>query len=99
MIPGVMSGLLPLPRFRIRQITHSAILGDGQTLLLGNPTDQSIFKKRDGTVETTKYSEPKKKLFVFVTPRLIDETGNPIHGDEEMPFSKDSIPAQLRGQK
>jgi type II secretory pathway component GspD/PulD (secretin) len=95
----VASDMLPLPRFRIRQITHSAILLDGQTVLLGGADDQLVVRKRDGSEEVTDNPEPKKKLFVFVTPKLIDETGNPIHTGDKTPFSQDSVPSQPLDQK
>ena len=39
-------------------------------------------------------SSSKKNLVIFVTPRLIDPAGNPLHSEEEMPFAQHSVPSQ-----
>ena len=62
----------------------TAIIPDGQTLVLANPTVTETFKKPDGSTETKDVSgTQKKQLIVFVTPTLVDETGNRIHRDDE----------------
>jgi len=76
--------VLPLPHFRTRQMMVTAIIRDGQTLVLANPTVTETFKKPDGSTETKDVSgTQKKQLIVFVTPTLVDETGNRIHRDDE----------------
>jgi hypothetical protein len=90
----------PLPKFRSREITASANLWDGQTLVLGNPLEYVTSTKPNGETETQEVTGSNKKpLVLFVTVRLVDEAGNPIHRDEEMPFAKDSIPPQPLDQK
>ncbi len=69
---------MPLPKFRNRQIVTSALVWDGQTLMVGNPIDannQIVEKPGDG----------KKRLFVLVTPTIIDPGGNRVHKDDEIP--------------
>ena len=76
--------VLPLPRFRVRQMTVTANVRDGQTLVLFNPTVTETFKKPDGSTETKDMSSTQNKLLiVFITPTLIDEAGNRLHSDNE----------------
>jgi len=35
-----------------------------------------------------------QNLMVFITARIVDSAGNPVHTDDEMPFAKVSIPPQ-----
>jgi len=83
---------LPLPNFRFRQVSTTAPIRDGDTIMISGlvseedvkkivskvpvlgdlPDLQSLFRK-----ETTARS--KKHLLIFVTPRLIDPAGNPLH--------------------
>jgi beta-lactamase regulating signal transducer with metallopeptidase domain len=62
---------LPLPRLRVRSVSNSAILWDGQTLLLAGSSAETI---------TT---HAKKRLLVLITPTLIDAAGNRLHTDGE----------------
>jgi beta-lactamase regulating signal transducer with metallopeptidase domain/type II secretory pathway component GspD/PulD (secretin) len=76
--------VLPLPQFRVRQMTVTANVRDGQTLVLGNPTVTEILKKPDGRTETKDVSDTQKKqLVVFITPTLVDETGNRLYSDDK----------------
>lgn len=61
----------PLPKFRLRQVTASARVWDGQTLVIG--AGQAPAK--DGT--------PRELIF-FITPRLIDAAGNPLHREDDL---------------
>ena len=36
----------------------------------------------------------KKNLMIFVSPRIIDPAGNPVHTEEDWPYQADSIPGQ-----
>ena len=36
----------------------------------------------------------KKNLVIFVTPTIIDPSGNRAHTDEELPFAQSAIPVQ-----
>jgi Flp pilus assembly secretin CpaC/tetratricopeptide (TPR) repeat protein len=97
---------LPLPRFRVRQVTTSAIVWDGQTVVLGGLIAENVTKVKDkipmlgdlpivGRLFRSESSQTKKKnLMIFVTPTIIDPAGNRFHSDEEMPFAQNAIPIQ-----
>jgi type II secretory pathway component GspD/PulD (secretin) len=70
----------PRPRMRVRTLLHTAAaVPDGQTLMLGKPTDVMITYDKDGKAMREPGVE-KKDLLVFLTTTLIDPTGNPVHG-------------------
>jgi type II secretory pathway component HofQ len=63
------------------QVSAFQKIWDGQTLVLGGvATDQPAGERR--------------MRMVFVTPRIIDPAGNPVHSDADMPFAQTGIPAQ-----
>lgn len=87
--------VLPLPRFRVRQTTTSAVVWDGQTVVIGNAMPVEIFKKPDGTSAAEPATDKNlKRLIVLVTPTITDPARNRVHSDEEMPFARDGVPAQ-----
>jgi general secretion pathway protein D len=95
-----------LPQFRVRQVVSTVNVWDGQTVVLGDRMAETMETIKDqvpmlgdlplvgrlfrSESKTTK----KKKLLVFITPTLIDPAGNRLHIEEEMPFSRDRVPAQ-----
>lgn len=93
-----INSVLPLPIFRVRQLTTSCSVWDGQTIVLGGLISDNVVKIKDkvpflgdlplmGKLFTSESSQTtKKNLVIFVTPRIIDPAGNPAHLDEEMPF-------------
>ncbi len=97
---------LPLPHFRIRQVTTSAIVWDGQTVVLGGLISEAVTKLRDKVpvlgdlplvgrlFRSESSSSQKKNLMIFVTPTIIDPAGNKQHSDDEMPFAQFRIPEQ-----
>ena len=98
---------LPLPHFRLRQVTTSAIVWDGQTVVLGGLITENVTKIKDkipvlGDIplvgrffRSESSSSSKRNLMIFVTPRIIDPAGNPFHSEEEMPFAaQTTIPPQ-----
>ncbi|HWH69896.1 MAG TPA: type II and III secretion system protein, partial [Candidatus Sulfotelmatobacter sp.] len=97
---------LPLPHFRLRQVTTSAIVWDGQTVVLGGLITEDVTKLKDkvpvlgdipvlGRLFRNESSATKKKnLMIFVTPTIIDPAGNRAHSEDEMPFAQSAIPAQ-----
>src|SRR6185369_16232022 len=97
---------LPLPHFRLRQVTTSAIVWDGQTVVLGGLITEDVTKLKDkvpllgdlpllGRFFRSEASSTKKKnLMIFVSPTIIDPSGNPFHSQDEMPFAQMSIPEQ-----
>jgi general secretion pathway protein D len=96
----------PLPIFRLRQVVTSAIVWDGQTVVLGGLIAEEIQKIKDkvpvigdlplvGRLFTSESFDTKKKnLVIFVTPTIIDPAGNRVHSEEEMPFAQGAAPPQ-----
>jgi general secretion pathway protein D len=99
-------GQLPLPHLRLRQVTTSAIVWDGQTVVLGGLITEDVAKAKDkipvlgdlpwvGRLFRSEASATvKKNLMIFVTPTIIDPAGNRLHSEDEMPFAQVGIPAQ-----
>jgi len=97
---------LPLPHLRLRQVTTSAIVWDGQTVVLGGLITENVVKIKDKipflgdlpivgrAFRSESSGSSKKNLMIFVTPQIIDPAGNPAHSLEEMPFAQNSIPTQ-----
>ncbi len=87
------NAVLPLPRFRVLQMpTHSAIVWDGQTLVLGrsgqttHASDVPVFGGDRPLVGRLFRSEPDEKDFIiFLTPTIIDPAGNRVHSDDDSP--------------
>ncbi len=98
-----LTATLPLPRFRLRQVTTSAIVWDGQTVVLGGLVSEDVTKLKDKLpilgdlpflgrfFRSESSSSSKRNLMIFVTPTIIDPAGNRMHSEDEMPFT---IPAQ-----
>jgi general secretion pathway protein D len=99
-------GQLPLPRFRVRQVSTSCVVWDGQTVVLGGLISEHVTKEKDkipvlgdlpffGRLFRSESSASQKKnLMIFVTPTIIDPAGNRFHSEDEMPFAQNSIPVQ-----
>ena len=100
----------PLPIFHTRQIVSSAIVWDGQTVVLGGLISESAQKMKDkvpvlgdiplvGRLFRSETNVTKRKhLLIFVTPTIIDPAGNRVHAPEEMPFSQNAVPPQKTGK-
>jgi len=96
----------PLPIFRLRQVVTSAIVWDGQTVVLGGLISENVTKTKDkvpmlgdlqflGRLFRSESSmTSKKNLLIFVTPTIIDPAGNRMHSEEEMPFAQNAVPPQ-----
>ena len=103
---GNLTAVLPLPILRMRQVTTSAIVWDGQTIVLGGLTAEDNRKLKDKVpvlgdlplfgrfFRSESSSVIKKRLYIFVTPTIIDPAGNRLHSEEEMPFAQSAIPPQ-----
>jgi general secretion pathway protein D len=101
-----INAVLPLPHFRIRQITTSVNVWDGQTVVLGGLISDNVSKLKDqvpilgdipliGRLFRTESSQTQKKnLLIFVTPTILDPAGNRYHSEDEMPFAKSGVPPQ-----
>jgi general secretion pathway protein D len=97
---------LPLPHFRLRQVTTSAIVWDGQTVALGGLITEDVVKLKDkvpcsaicrwsaGFSAANPAPQRRKNLMIFVTPTIIDPAGNRRHSEDEMPFAQSAFPAQ-----
>jgi len=85
----------PSPIFRKLQMVSSAIVWDGQTVVLAGGSEQFLANpKRNAPLpKGTKIPGDLKttSLLIFVTPTLVDPAGNRIHKPEDIP---PRIPAQ-----
>jgi general secretion pathway protein D len=98
-----VTSVLPLPIFRVRQVTTSCTVWDGQTVVLGGLISDEVTKIKDkvpmlgdlpfvGKLFRSESSQTRKKnLVIFVTPTIIDPAGNRAHRDEDLPFYQ-SVP-------
>jgi len=96
----------PLPKFRLRQVVTTAVVWDGQTVVLGGLISEDVTKIKNkvpalgdlpliGRLFRFESAASKKKnLLIFVTPTIIDPAGNRLHSEDEMPFAQVSIPPQ-----
>jgi general secretion pathway protein D len=96
----------PLPRFRVRQVATSAIVWDGQTVVLGGLIAENVTKHREkvpvlgdipllGRLFRSESSDStKKNLVIFVTPTIIDPAGNRLHTPDNLPYDPNRIPEQ-----
>jgi len=66
---------------QIWTVVNTCNVWDGQTLVIGGLT-------------TNQSSKVRKMRLVFVTPTIIDRAGNRMHTDNDMPFTRNSIPPQ-----
>ena len=98
--------ITPLPIFRLRQVVTSAIVWDGQTVVLGGLMLDESTKTKDkvpflgdlplvGRLFRSESTQAKKtSLVIFVTPTIIDPAGNRVHSEEELPFAQSGFPKQ-----
>jgi general secretion pathway protein D len=98
---------LPLPHFRMRQVTTSVTVWDSQTVVMGGLITDSVTKTKDKVpflgdmpllgrlFRSESSSKTKANLMIFVTPTIINPDGTRYHSDEEMPFlQSQSLPKQ-----
>ena len=97
---------LALPSIRVRYITSSVHVWDGQTLVLGGLIAENVVKVKDKVpmlgdmpfigrlFRSERSATEKKNLMIFVSPRIIDPAGNPIHTEQDWPYNSNSIPTQ-----
>ncbi|MEW6156313.1 MAG: type II and III secretion system protein, partial [Verrucomicrobiota bacterium] len=100
-----LTAQLPLPRFRVRQIITSAIVWDGQTIVLGGLISEDVSKFRDKIpvlgdlpllgrlFRSESMSTTKKNLVVFITPTIVDPAGNRVHTEDNLPYDPSTIVA------
>lgn len=97
----------PLPHFRVRQVTTSAIVWDGQTIMMGGLISEKVQRVKDkvpvlGDVpllgrlfRSEGSASQKRNLVIFVTPTIIDPAGNRIHTEDNLPYDPNKIPPQV----
>ncbi len=97
---------LPLPHLRLRSVTTSAIVWDGQTVVLGGLIAEDVKKTRDkvpvlgdipvlGRLFRSEAAlNSKKNLLIFVTPTIIDPAGKRVNPPEALPFDPNTLPPQ-----
>ena len=100
-----------LPLFRVRQVVSAVNVWDGQTLVLGGLLAETITTIKDQVpmlgdlplvgrfFRSESKTTSKKNLLIFVTPKLIDPAGNPLHSEDEMPFAQNAFPPQTYSQE
>ena len=105
-VPNLPVQDTPLPRFRVRQVATSAIVWDGQTVVLGGLIAESVRKTREkvpvlGDIpflgrlfRSESADSTKKNLVIFVTPTIIDPAGNRVHSPDNLPYDPNRIPEQ-----
>ncbi len=87
---------IPQPVFSSRNVTTSIVIWDGQTVVMGGLIKEELVTMKDkvpilGDVpllgylfqSNGEYSQ-KKNLLIFVTARLVDPAGKPIHTAETL---------------
>ncbi len=101
-----LTATMPLPRFRFRQVTTTANVWDGQTLMLNAPPAEKINKMKDKVpmlgdlplfgrlFRSESKTSVKKNLIIFITPSIIDPAGNRVHSEKELLFTTNSVPKQ-----
>ena len=79
----------PLPIFRKLQMVSSAIVRDGQTVVLAGGSEQFFANPKRNALLPKGTKIPgntnKTSLLIFVTPTLIDPAGNRINKPEDIP--------------
>ncbi|NOS70653.1 MAG: M48 family metalloprotease [Verrucomicrobia bacterium] len=88
---GVAGVTRPVPRYRIRRVTTSVSVWDGQTVLFGNIPNKEITRVKDkvpvlgdlpevGKLFRSESSKPgRKQLIVLITPTIVDPAGNRVY--------------------
>jgi type II secretory pathway component GspD/PulD (secretin)/beta-lactamase regulating signal transducer with metallopeptidase domain len=96
----------PEPIVRIRQMSTSVPVWDGQTVVLGGLPSETVSLLKDKVpmlgdlplvgrlFSSESKTINKKNLLIFITPTLIDPVGNRIHAEDELPFTRDAVPPQ-----
>ena len=105
-VPNLPVQDTPLPRFRVRQIATTAVVWDGQTVVLGGLIAENVRKVREkvpvlGDIpllgrlfRSESADSTKKNLVMFVTPTIIDPSGNRVHAPDNLPYDPNRIPMQ-----
>ena len=96
----------PVPSIQLIQMNTDVRVRDGQTVVLGGLLSETVNTLKDQVpmlgdlplvgrfFRSESKATTKKNLLVFITPTLIDQAGNRLHSEEEMPFTERAIPQQ-----
>jgi len=91
---GAFTFNIPQPIFSSRNVTTSIVIWDGQTVVMGGLIREELIRVKDkipilGDIpvigrlfRTEGQSSQKRNLLIFVTARLVDPSGKPIHRGE-----------------
>ncbi len=79
---------VPAPRFNLREFRADVNLYDNQALLLTQPIDPRTGQPFEATGKKAKH------LLVLAIVTLVDEAGNRVHADAELPFTRQRVPPQ-----
>ena len=103
---GDLTYNIPQPIFASRNVTTSMVIWDGQTVVMGGLIREDLKKVKDkipvlGDIPVLgrlfrsegEYSS-KKNLLIFVSARLVDPSGKPIHRLEQNAKSEATTAAQ-----
>jgi general secretion pathway protein D len=105
-----ITGQLPLPRSRVRQVVTSCTVWDGQTVVLGGLITENVQRQKDkipvlgdlpgvGRLFRSEQNiTQRKNLIIFVTPTIIDPSGNRKNLDDDMPFARAQIQTPPQAQ-
>ena len=98
---------IPQPVFASRNVTTSIVIWDGQTVVMGGLIREDLVKVKDkvpllGDIPLIgrlfrsegEYSK-KKNLLIFVTARLVDPSGKPIHRGEAVGASENTATPEV----
>ena len=108
-VVGNQAAPVPLPRFRVRMVTTSSIVWDGQTVVLGGLIREDAVKIKDkipflgdipmlGKLFRSEIeNNVKRNLLVFVTAKLINPAGELIHRTATTASSASPAPAPPGG--
>jgi general secretion pathway protein D len=93
-----LTAVLPLPHFRMRQVTTTVLVWDAQTVVMGGLLTDTVTKLKDKVpmlgdlplvgrlFQSQSSSTTKKNLMIFVTPTIINPDGTRYHSDDELPY-------------
>jgi general secretion pathway protein D len=98
---------MPMPVFTSRNVTTSIVIWDGQTVVMGGLIREELTTIKDkvpllgdipllGRLFRSEGQHSRKKnLLIFVTARLVDPAGRPIHREGAMAMPGAGIGAEL----
>ena len=93
------------PIFRSRNVTTSAVVWDGQTVVVGLVPPAANSKPKNGPIlgdlplvggpfRMDRPAPQKRRFLIFITPQIIDPAGNAVHAPGDFPFAETSVPPQ-----